>query len=200
MKKHNFKFRAESATYFPSTVFINAHAIELNENTHIDDFVFFNGGEKSVVSNNVHIAAFTSIVGGGSLHLDSFSSISGGCRLITGSDDFSGEYLTNPTVSIKYRNVNRGSISVGKHALLGSNCIVMPDVVIGDGVIVAAGSIVNQDLESWSIYSGSHPIKKISEIPPRMKLNAELQFLAEEYPNNVDWVEKRIVEIEEFLS
>ena len=171
MKKDDFKYCSESATYFSNTIFINPKNIELNENVLIDDFVFFNGGKKSVVSNNVHIAAFTSIVGGGSLHLDSFSGISGGCRLITAVDDFMGEYLTNPTVPIEYRKVNVGFVNIGKHALVGSNCVVLPNLSIGDGTIVAAGSIVNENLDSWSIYSGAHPIKKITEILKNDLLN-----------------------------
>lgn len=199
MKKDDFKYCSESATYFSNTIFINPKNIELNENVLIDDFVFFNGGKRSVISNNVHIAAFTSIVGGGSLHLDSFSGISGGCRLITAVDDFMGEYLTNPTVPIEYRKVNVGFVNIGKHALVGSNCVVLPNLSIGDGTIVAAGSIVNENLDSWSIYSGAHPIKKITEIDPCKKLKKEIKYLMEKYSQKELWVENRISEIEDFL-
>ena len=40
MKKDDFKYCSESATYFSNTVFINPKNIELNENVLIDDLMY----------------------------------------------------------------------------------------------------------------------------------------------------------------
>lgn len=159
--KYNFKYLGKEVKLFQSTVFINQENISINDYSHIDDFVFFNGGIESYIGKNVHISAFTSIIGGGKLIMDDFSGLSAGCRIITGSDDFTGNSLTNLTIPKEYRNVTVGNVIIGKHAILGSNVIIMPNVTIGEGCIVSAGAVVNKDLEPWSIYAGYNP-KKIA--------------------------------------
>ena len=156
-----FRFTGSNVKLFPTTIFINKFNISLGDNSHIDDFVFFNGGIKSIVGRNVHISSFSSIIGGGELEICDFAGLSAGCRIITGSDDFSGGSLTNLTVSKEYRNLKIGKVLIGKHAILGSNVVVMPNVTIGEGCIVSAGSIVNKNLDPWSIYAGYNP-KRIS--------------------------------------
>ena len=89
--------------------------------------------------------------------MEDFSGLSAGCRIITGSDDFSGNSLTNLTIPKEYRNITVGKIIIGKHATLGSNVVVMPNVTIGEGCVVSAGAIVNKNLEPWSIYVGHNP-------------------------------------------
>jgi galactoside O-acetyltransferase len=178
----DFKYIHSSVKYFNSTIFINKQNIIINENTHIDDFVFFNGGVNTFIGKNVHISAFSSIIGGGELTMDDFSGLSCGCRIITGSDDFSGNSLTNLTIPKKYRNITVGKIHIGKHAILGSNVVVMPNVVIGEGCVVSAGAIVNKNLEPWSIYVGYNPKKvgtrdkeKILELEKKYNLSKSNQ-------------------------
>lgn len=160
---------------FPTTVFINKQNISIDDFSHIDDFVFFNGGYNSVIGRNVHISAFTSVIGGGEFVMEDFSGLSAGCRIITGSDDFGGNSLTNLTIPKEYRNITVGKVKIGKHAIIGSNVVVMPNVTIGEGCIVSAGSIVNKDLEPWSIYAGYNP-KKIAS-----RDKAQIQDLEKKY-------------------
>jgi galactoside O-acetyltransferase len=144
---------------FPTIVFINNQNISIGDFSHIDDFVFFNGGINSRIGKNVHISTFTSIIGGGEFIMDDFSGLSAGCRIITGSDDFGGNSLTNLTIPKEFRNITVGKVEIGKHAILGSNVVVMPNVKIGEGCIVSAGSIINKNLEPWGIYAGYNPRK-----------------------------------------
>jgi galactoside O-acetyltransferase len=132
---------------------IGKEKFSLGVNSQIDDFCFINAGEKCVIGRNVHIASFTSIIGGGECYLDDFSGLSAGCRLITAGDDFSGPYLTNPTVPATFTNVKKGIIKIGKHAIIGTNTIVFPNVIIGEGCSVGAGAIVRKNLEPWTIYA-----------------------------------------------
>ena len=47
-----------------------------------------------------------------------------------------------------------------KHSALGTGTIVLPGVTIGEGAITTVNTVVNRDLEPWSIYSGT-PARKI---------------------------------------
>ncbi|MGB1311421.1 MAG: DapH/DapD/GlmU-related protein, partial [Leucothrix sp.] len=49
---------------------------------------------------------------------------------------------------------------IGKHCFIGCASIILPNVTIGDQVIVAAGSVVTKDVPSNSIVAGN-PAKVI---------------------------------------
>jgi galactoside O-acetyltransferase len=47
---------------------------------------------------------------------------------------------------------------MGKFAIIGANSAILPNVIIGEGVTVSAGSIITKDLEPWEIYIGNRRI------------------------------------------
>lgn len=53
-----------------------------------------------------------------------------------------------------------GCISIGNNVFIGANTKILYDVKIGDNVIIAAGSIVNKDIEDNSVVAGI-PAKKV---------------------------------------
>ena len=159
----DFKQIGNEVKLFDKSVFLKPENISLSDNIQIDDFVFFNGGKNTVVEHNVHIATFVSIVGGGELHIGCFSGIAAGCRMITGSDDYSGDYLAGPTIPPEYTNVMRGKITLESHVLLGTNVVIMPDVTIGEGSVIYSGAIVVEDIEPWGIYAGAYKPKRIRD-------------------------------------
>lgn len=63
-----------------------------------------------------------------------------------------------------WSKVKRGKIVVKDKAWIGFNCIVMKGVTIGEGAIVAAGSVVTKDVPDWTIVGGN-PAKVIKYIP-----------------------------------
>ncbi len=54
-------------------------------------------------------------------------------------------------------------IEVGSGTWIGANCVILPNVKIGDGVIIGAGSVVTKDCESNAIYAGN-PAKLIRRL------------------------------------
>lgn len=43
-------------------------------------------------------------------------------------------------------------IAIGNHVWVGANCVILKGVTIGDGAVIAAGSVVRKDIPSDSIY------------------------------------------------
>ncbi|MCK5569833.1 MAG: acyltransferase [Spirochaetes bacterium] len=150
----------EGVKTFEFTKIIGLENIEFGSNIIIDDFVFIYACDEHCIGSYVHIASFSSITGGGKFYLGDFTALSSGCRVITGSDDFSGGGLTNSTIPNKFRSVNRGTVTIGKHAIIGANSVILPDVNIGEGCAVGAGSIVTKDLEPWGVYVGNRRVKE----------------------------------------
>jgi len=153
---------AESAIIYDYAKIINKQMLLLGEKSQIDDFVFLNAGQGCRIGRFVHISSFCSIIGGGELFMDDFSGLSAGCRIITGSDDFHGPFLSNPTVPEKYKNVKTGVVKIGKHCIIGSNSVILPNIEIPEGTTIGAGCVVSKELKPWTIYAGFTP-KKIGE-------------------------------------
>ena len=55
-----------------------------------------------------------------------------------------------------------GSVTIGDYAWIASRAMVMPGVEIGEGAVVAAGSVVTRDVEPFKIVGGV-PAKVIGE-------------------------------------
>lgn len=51
--------------------------------------------------------------------------------------------------------VKSAPIKVCSDAWIGMNCIILKGVVIGEGAIVAAGSVVTKDVPPWSVVAGN---------------------------------------------
>ena len=75
-------------------------------------------------------------------------------------DDFSGEYLIGPIHPEGTTNVQGGLVHICKFVQVGTNSVVFPSIVIGEGAVVGACSLVNKSIEEWSINIGI-PSKKI---------------------------------------
>lgn len=48
--------------------------------------------------------------------------------------------------------IRLGDVDIGRNVMIGANCTILPGVRIGDGAVVAAGSLVNRDVppgERW---------------------------------------------------
>lgn len=48
-----------------------------------------------------------------------------------------------------------GPVRIGSHAWLGSHCIVLPGVTIGEGAVVGAGSVVTKDVAPYTMVAGA---------------------------------------------
>lgn len=174
-----FKSVGENVTIYPQAKIIGAEFMEIGSNVIIDDFVMIQARAPLYIGNYVHIAAFSSITGGGACCLEDFSGLAGGVRIVTGSDDFLGNGLTNPTVPAEFRAVRRGRVTIRAHVIIGTNSVVLPDVCIGAGASIGAGSVVRKSLAPWTVYSGN-PLKAIRPRPSEKILAAE-QALFEKY-------------------
>lgn len=146
----------------------------LGSNVRIDDFCILSG--KIEVEDYVHIAAYSAIFAGDAgVTVRDFVGVSSRCAIYAESDDYSGEYLTNPTVNHDYLGIISGHVELGRHAIVGSGSTILPGVIIEEGVAVGSMSLVNKSLSSWGIYVGI-PCKYIK---PRSRnlLQLEKEFL-----------------------
>lgn len=104
-----------------------------------------------------------------------FTTLAPGVQIFSGSDDYSGEKMTNPTIDKKYIGGKSGKITLRKHVIIGANSVILPNVTIQEGSSVGALSLVNKSIDSWGIYCGI-PVKKLKKRSKNL-LNLEKQFM-----------------------
>ncbi len=179
-------------TIWPQAKIVSPEKISIGDAVIIDDFVFIMGGGKTTIGSFVHIASFTSITGGGEFVMENYSGISSGVRIYTGNEDYSGKYMTNPTVPQPYRIATRSFVCIKKHAIVGANTVILPGVTIGEGASIGANSLITKDCEPWTIYVGS-PAKSLRERPQKhiMELEAQLRQNLYDAQGNYIPVKKR---------
>jgi len=150
---NNVLVSRKSSIYTPET-------ISIGSNVRIDDFTILSG--QITFGNYIHISAYCALYASASIVFEDYSGISPRGTILTATDDFSGEYLSNAMVEDIYRKVTRGQVIIRKFVQIGAHSIVLPGVELGEGSAVGAMSLVKGDTESWYLYAGI-PARKIKK-------------------------------------
>ena len=141
------------------TSIYNPELIEIGDHSRIDDYCVLSG--RLVIGRNVHIAVFCNIAGGEKgVFLEDFSGLSYGCHIFSQSDDYSGNFMTNPTIPDIFKKETKAPVLVKKYSIIGACSIIFPGVTLEEGTSVGAMSMVTRSTKEWSIYVGI-PAKKI---------------------------------------
>lgn len=61
-----------------------------------------------------------------------------------------------------------GEVIIGDEVLIGANTTILPGVTIGDGAVVAAGSVVHKDVEAGS-FVGGNPLRVLERKSDKIK-------------------------------
>jgi galactoside O-acetyltransferase len=171
-----FKSIGDNVLISRKASFYGISRISIGNNVRIDDFCVLSAGKGGIqIGNYVHIAVFASLMGEGKITLEDFSGISSKVSVYSSNDDYSGEFMSNPTVPSIYTGVFHADVSICRHALVGSGSIILPGVTLKEGAVVGALSLVNKDCEEFYIYKGN-PAKKVVK-RSRQLLKLESKFL-----------------------
>ena len=157
--------------------FYGANRISIGNNVRIDDFCVLAAGSGGIeIGNNVHIAVGSTLIGAGKIHISDFSGLSSRVAIYSSSDDYSGAFLTNPTIPKEYTNVQHADVYLGKHVIIGSGSVILPGVTLEDGVAIGSLSLINRNCQAFGIYAGN-PARRIKERLQTL-LKVEASFIA----------------------
>ncbi|WP_424493699.1 acyltransferase [Salinimicrobium sp. GXAS 041] len=184
-----FKEIGENVEIFEPISLIDEGKISIKNNSRLSEFTLIMGGLGVYIGNYVHVANHVSIAGGGVCIIEDFVGVCAGVRIITGSDDITGKGIPSPLVSDEFRSFYRSHVVCKKHSFIGTNAVIHPGVTIGEGAVVASGSLVTKDLEPWSIYMGA-PARKIRSRNSENILSMEEKIYKKNNikPSNFDYV------------
>lgn len=102
-------------------------------------------GKNITIGKNVFINAACHFQDQGGITIGDGTLIGHNVVLATLNHDFDPE---------KRADMHPAPINIGKNVWIGSNATVVPGITIGDGAIVAAGSVVTKDVPSKAIVGG----------------------------------------------
>ncbi len=67
---------------------------------------------------------------------------------------YSMSHATGKVFSKKNKIIERKRIKIGNDVWIGSNCIVLDGITIGNGCVIAAGAVVTKDVPDYAIVGG----------------------------------------------
>jgi acetyltransferase-like isoleucine patch superfamily enzyme len=145
----------EGVSIDASAVFYGAERISLGSHVRIDAGAVLSAGEGGIaVGDHVHISVRVFMTGAAKIELRSFTGVSAGTAIFSSNDDYSGGWLTGPTIPDDLRNVTNAPVVLGEHTIVGAGCVILPGVTIGQGAAVGALTCVRRDVEPFTIVAG----------------------------------------------
>lgn len=115
--------------FFPACIFHWLENCEFGDNVSIHDFSYIDAIGGLEIGNNVRIAH--------------------NCSFISGQHRYDDRGKT-----IIESGYEQAPICICDDVWLGTGVVVLPGVTIGEGCVVAANSVVNKDVEPYSIVGG----------------------------------------------
>lgn len=167
LKNVGFKHIGKNVDISRNSTFYQPEMISIADNVRIDDFCILSGS--ITIGCHVHISAYAALFGKAGIIIEDFVSISSRVNVYSVNDDYSGKFLTNPTVPEELTNVKAETVMLKKHVIIGAGSIILPGVILNEGAAVGALSLVNRSLDPWKIYAG---------IPCKAIKNRQMDLLA----------------------
>ena len=164
--------------------FFNIRNIHFGTMVHIGDYVYISGlgnhglytgdhvwiGSHSVIKVSFSLNNLGDhILLGHNVGIGDFAHLGGAGGLTIGNDCIIGPYFSchpenhhfsDAEKLIRLQGVSRKGINIGKNCWIGAKVTVLDGVMIGDNCVIAAGSVVNQNIPSNSV-AGGVPAKVI---------------------------------------
>ncbi|GEM03916.1 acetyltransferase [Halolactibacillus miurensis] len=76
-------------------------------------------------------------------------------RITVGNNSIIGYNTTVLTHEYLIKEYRLGHVTIGDEVMIGANCTILPGVTIGDGAIVAAGTVVSKDIPAYAFAKGN---------------------------------------------
>lgn len=157
--RHSNKLKIGSNCILEDNVFINALSINgiiLGNNVSLQrdcilicTGVIRNLGEGIKIGNNVGINTRAFLGGQGGIEIGDNVIIGPDVKIFSENHNFE-----NINIPIKDQGETRKKVVIGDDCWIGAGSIILAGVTLGNGTVVAAGSVVNNSLPEYSVIGG----------------------------------------------
>lgn len=109
----------------------------------IDRFAHLKIGDDASIASNVLI------LGVGGVKIGNRTMIGHGSKLVT-----TGHNIPDGRRPMRFSGASVGKITIEKDVWIGVQAVILPDVLIGEGAIVAAGAVITKDVPPFAVVGG----------------------------------------------
>lgn len=145
--------------------FYKLGGMKIGKGSEINMDLYLYEPQRIVIGENSHLNHGCFIDGRGGVKVGSNVSISHNVSFVTGSHDVNSKSFAG----------NEGPIIVHDYVWIGLNAIILKNVIIKEGAVIAAGAVVTKDVEKYTIVAGN-PAKKIGERQTNLSYRCKWPF------------------------
>lgn len=120
-----------------------------NDTEILEGVLLMTYGGKIAIGERCSINPYTVIYGHGDTTIGNNVLIAGGCMIIPSNHTF-GEM----NVPISHQPAVSKGIVIENNVWIGHGCSILDNVVVGEGAVIAAGSVVNRSIPPFSVAAG----------------------------------------------
>lgn len=113
---------------------------------HLQFPIYLTHSEMIEIGNNVSLAGFIHVWGGGGVKIGSRVMIGSHTAISSVTHDYSAETM--------YGTVVTKPIVINDDVWIGTHAVILPGVTIGEGAVIAAGCVVTKDVPARAIVAG----------------------------------------------
>lgn len=114
------------------------------------------------IGNHSHIGSYSHITAINSIHIG--DGVLTGKKVLITDNTHGLSTLEIMKIRPTERDLaSKGPVTIGNNVWLGEHVIILPNVTIGDGAIIGAGSVVTHDIPAYCVAIGS-PAKVIKQL------------------------------------
>ncbi|MGC6431126.1 MAG: acyltransferase [Jejuia sp.] len=135
--------------------------VRIGRNSLIEDYARLRAGGAWTESSFIDIGSNTFIGHSTQINIGSYFKIGNDCMIAPLCVFTDAHHVfTDLSIPMKEQICEYNNIEVQDDVWIGSGCVILGNVVIGRGAIIAAGSVVNKNVPEYEIWGGV-PAKKI---------------------------------------
>jgi len=139
-----FVFKREVVRHAQFEILKQKGVVRIGRHTYGKPIIFaWNHDTKLIIGNFCSISEDVKILLGGEHSLDTVTTYPFNIFRSTWGNDLKGS------------TKSKGDVQIGNDVWLGHSCIILSGVTIGNGAVVAAGSVVVKDVPSFAIVGGN---------------------------------------------
>jgi acetyltransferase-like isoleucine patch superfamily enzyme len=128
----------------------------------IEGTLHFDKADASIIiGNRTFIGGGTSLLCSTNISIGNDVLIAWGCTILDhNSHSLNWQYRQEDVLNwfhkkINWDHIKQSPITIGDKVWIGFNCIILKGVTIGEGAVIAAGSVITKDVEPYSVVGGN---------------------------------------------
>lgn len=135
--------------YYPKKWFLMILGSSIGKHITFYPGIKLSPGMNLILGNHVDLAWGVLITSGGGVEIGDRTLVGYGTKILS----------TNHVIPLNHGEIfsaghEKKKVKIGKDVWIGANCVIVAGVEIGDGAVIAAGSVVTKDVKQFTIVGG----------------------------------------------